>query len=795
MSEAPRVLLIYPPFSMPDKPYISLPVLAAHLRGRGIVVRALDANIEFLRRYAAPENVARGRAFAAARFAELNDRQALDAESLLEYLSLAEAFAGENAGEEPDPFADRSLPIDERMRLFRRALLFANAPNFPEGVDFIVTTGYIRHISKAGRFSPGDLVAAAAADSWLYRELRAILEPALKDRETPVVGISAAFPDQALAAFISARIIKEHRSDCHVVLGGTYVASHLRSADRPELFRWVDSLVLDDGERPLERLVSELSGDAPDLAAVPGLVWRRGNEILRNAAAPPIGLEEAPPPDYSIYDLDRYLVPRDRMALLFRLSSGCPWARCAFCRTELPFIRDHVQPTAERLYGQLRATVEATGVRIFHFTDDAASPPVMESLSRKLAAQGPAIRWMVNFRVDPRLTLERLLLFEQAGCHSLYLGIESYNDRILKLMRKGISVAQIDRTLDVLSWTDIRVTAYMIVGFPGETEAEALSSFAGIARLVKEGKIHECIYNVFELVPYSAVFREKAKFGVADVSTDPAQDLEPTATRFRSEGMTRERAFELCRRFIAELAVGDRSAPEPEPPRSLVVGGEPLALRFDLAEARRLAARIPALAVGHSRARARGLEASGISLGPRKKAGGAFTVWLTGLPGSGKTTLRKALAAALGAAGLAVEELDSDELPPEAAGSLGREPRDREIRARLLAYAAWRLNRRGISCAVAAVVPWAAVRTELRSLLPGYVEVWVKCRPDTAERRDPQGLYALARSGRLRGFTGVDESYEQPVAPDLVIDTDTATIGQGVESIRACLRERGYLTP
>ena len=169
-----------------------------------------------------------------------------------------------------------------------------------------------------------------------------------------------------------------------------------------------------------------------------------------------------------------------------------------------------------------------------------------------------------------------------------------------------------------------------------------------------------------------------------------------------------------------------------------------------------------------------------------------FTVWLTGLPASGKTTILCALAEAIEGTGMAVERLDSDYVDPRVVKDLGTGRAARDTRARLLAFTASRLNRHGVACVAAASTPRSAVRAELRGIIGNLVEVFVSCPLSVAEERDPKGLYAIARRGLIPDFTGVGEPYEEPQHPDITVYTDREPVEQSVQRIYDHLVKGGY---
>jgi adenylylsulfate kinase-like enzyme len=171
----------------------------------------------------------------------------------------------------------------------------------------------------------------------------------------------------------------------------------------------------------------------------------------------------------------------------------------------------------------------------------------------------------------------------------------------------------------------------------------------------------------------------------------------------------------------------------------------------------------------------------------------AFTLWLTGIPAIGKSTTAAHVHDLVAQAGCPIERLDSDTLaarfgPLLAAGAAGR-----DLLARCMAVTALHLNRQGIACVCAATTPRRRVREQHRAMLPRYIEVYCRGSVATARRRDPRGLYALADQGLLEGFTGVDEPYEAPPRPDLVLDMDTWPPARCAEAVRDHLRACGLL--
>src|SRR5580658_6050151 len=159
----------------------------------------------------------------------------------------------------------------------------------------------------------------------------------------------------------------------------------------------------------------------------------------------------------------------------------------------------------------------------------------------------------------------------------------------------------------------------------------------------------------------------------------------------------------------------------------------------------------------------------------------AEVIWLTGLSGSGKTTLAMAVAGRLERHGQSVEVLDGDTLRTFMPAGFSRE--EQEAHARRVAFLASRLAHHGITTIVALVSPYRASRAYARSLCERFVEVYVSTPLDVCERRDPKGLYLRARAGLLKQFTGIDDPYEEPEAPDLELDTSDLTIDSATTKV------------
>lgn len=172
-----------------------------------------------------------------------------------------------------------------------------------------------------------------------------------------------------------------------------------------------------------------------------------------------------------------------------------------------------------------------------------------------------------------------------------------------------------------------------------------------------------------------------------------------------------------------------------------------------------------------------------------------FTIWFTGLSGAGKSTLSTMIQERLAKRGRNVEILDGDIVRTHLSKGLTFSKEDRDTNIKRIAFVCGLLTRNGVATISAAIAPYREARAWARNEIGNFVEIYVKCPIEVCRQRDVKGLYKLADEGKLKGFTGIDDPYEAPENPELVIETDQETPEQSVEHILLKLEELGYLDP
>jgi adenylylsulfate kinase len=172
-----------------------------------------------------------------------------------------------------------------------------------------------------------------------------------------------------------------------------------------------------------------------------------------------------------------------------------------------------------------------------------------------------------------------------------------------------------------------------------------------------------------------------------------------------------------------------------------------------------------------------------------------FTIWFTGLSGAGKSTLSEIVETRLKAHGRNVEILDGDIVRTHLSKGLGFSREDRDTNIKRIAFVCSLLARNGVISISAAISPYREAREWARKEIENFVEIYVKCPIEVCRERDVKGLYRLVDEGKIKNFTGVDDPYEEPEHPELLIETDKESIEESVTRIFAKLVELGYLEP
>lgn len=517
------LLLVNPPLWNAFAPHLAVPLLLAVAKEAGFQARGLDLSAESMDCLLSPSGLAalEDRLVARAGSAdELTDRRARRGLMLMPHV-VSHIDAAKDTLRSlaalADPVATRQANITLRNALWVASAAFDRAK-----IDLFANDLY-----HSARSSAEVLAATTDLDRNVYRWAFEYL--GLADRITElnpaVIGISVSADTQLVAAMTVARMARETGWGGQLVLGGNFVTRiATRWRQRHPFFDLVDSMVLHEGEDAI--IAACANAVTRRSRPVPGEVRPDGDRLVRTQTKT-VDLECLPAPDYRDFDLTKYLAPGPILPTY--ASRSCAWD-CAFC--SIPFASNKFRSrSSERIVAEMTTLERRHGARHFCLVDEIATTHSLRTLSDELLDHRKDYSWYAETRVSAawkRPLTDRLYA---SGCRRLSLGIESYNQRVLDKMRKGTKVEVIDSSIEAFLRSGIPVHLFCIVGFPGETAAEAARTIdyaSGVcARASDEFGLPETTWAAapFVLDLHSPVGQQPHEYGLIIIPPPPEEDL------------------------------------------------------------------------------------------------------------------------------------------------------------------------------------------------------------------------------------------------------------------------------
>lgn len=338
-----------------------------------------------------------------------------------------------------------------------------------------------------------------------------------------LVCMTCPFPGQLLGSLRLGAWLAEHRPAAKRALGGGYPSTELRRVSDPRLFDFIDYLSIDDGELPLQQICGRF--ETPEAVLHNTFVREDGKVVFHGASCATRRFRQLPGPDYSGVALDRYLnmvfglnrvsrLQNEGPWLKLTAAHGCYWKKCTFCDIHLPYIGDFDPIPASQIADQMDAMHAQTGWSSFHFTDEAAPPPLLVNLALELLRRGRTYRFWGNVRFDPGFTPDRCRVLAAAGMVAVTGGLEVASDELLPRMAKGIAVPQVAKVLQAFTQANILTHAYLIYGFPGETKQNTVDSLEIIRQFMAARVLYSGYYHRFTATAHSPVGRKPELYGI-----------------------------------------------------------------------------------------------------------------------------------------------------------------------------------------------------------------------------------------------------------------------------------------
>ena len=399
--------------------------------------------------------------------------------------------------------------------------------------DFIVECvdenfGFSRYAERLGR--------SANSFDELYSELQnetthidkitlKILEERVREIQPNLVLISVPFPGNLYSAFRCAQYIKSNYPSVKIAMGGGFPNTELRSLKDKRVFEFFDFITLDDGELPVELLNSNVK--IPNSNEFKRTFVLENNEVVykNNTTKSDYKQSEVGTPDYSDLFLDKYIsvieianpmhsLWSDGRWNKLTMAHGCYWGKCTFCDISLDYIKIYEPIAAKILVDRMEELIAQTGETGFHFVDEAAPPALMREVALEILKRKLVVSWWTNIRFEKSFTKDLCILLKASGCIAVSGGLEVASDRLLELIKKGVTVEQVAKVTSYFTEAGIMVHAYLMYGYPTQTIQETVDSLEMVRQLFQVGTIQSGFWHQFAMTAHSPVGLNPDEFGV-----------------------------------------------------------------------------------------------------------------------------------------------------------------------------------------------------------------------------------------------------------------------------------------
>jgi len=551
----PKVYLITPPFTQLNTPYPATAYLKGFLNTKGIAAGQADLGIEVMLRLfsgkglqqlfetieAQPHKVWSANA---QRILKLKAAYLRTIDAVIAFLqdknpTLAHLICTGNYLPEASRFAQLAdlewafgtMGIRDKARHLATLYLEDISDLIVETVDPYF--GFSRYAERLGRSAASfdDLYGALqGAATYTDHLLFALLEEKMATEQPDLVALSVPFPGNLYSAFRCGQWVKAHYPQIKVCLGGGYANTELRSVSDTRVFEFVDYITLDDGEAVLLNLLEHLEGSRTQDALKRTLLLANGEVRYCNGSLQPdYKQKDVGTPDYAGLPLDAYLSVIEIANPMHRLwndgrwnkltlAHGCYWGKCTFCDISLDYIRVYEATTAKVLVDRIEELIARTGQTGFHFVDEAAPPALMREVALEILRRGLTVVWWTNIRFEKSFTRDLCLLLAASGCIAVSGGLEVASDRLLQLIDKGVTVAQVARVAAHFTEAGIMVHAYLMYGFPTQTAQETIDALEVVRQLFQAGIVQSGFWHQFAMTAHSPVGMNPDKYKVKRVT-------------------------------------------------------------------------------------------------------------------------------------------------------------------------------------------------------------------------------------------------------------------------------------
>lgn len=558
-----KVLLLFPPSWHPSQPYLSLPSLTAFLRQNGVrdVVQR-DVNIELLdilltkktcgefyqrivdtlRSVDMPGEASRrgaSRDYQEKRQALMNALELIP--SVIDKVEPAKNTLRSEGFYDLERYMESVNTVNETLGILSAVYYPSSMTALNNDMRYSVYSS--REIFKA----LDDAEENIFLDLYKDHILSSILEFSPK-----VLGISITSTSQIIPGLTLAKLIKDRNKEIHITIGGSVFTKLIENVKKADgLFSVVDSVVVFEGEHALLRLVEQVGGER-DFAKVPNLIYRENNVTRMNEPFFAEDLNRLPTPDFDGFPLGLYLSPAS--VLPVQTSRGCYYRKCAFCNLHLDH-RNFRLRQPELILEDIHKLSQKYNTPYFFFTDESVPMNQLRKISQGILKNQWDIKWMGGVRFESALTGDVLGMLHASGCQKLVFGLESYNQRMLDLMKKGTKVDVVKKVLDECLQAGISFHLYIIIGFPTETENEALETIGFVLnKEYLDSPGFSCLPSLFGMEKDSPITQNPSEYGLRSIMSPKGEDLGLGYFYEVEQGMSPEEAGRMYHYAISQLS-------------------------------------------------------------------------------------------------------------------------------------------------------------------------------------------------------------------------------------------------
>lgn len=553
-----KVLLLFPPSWHPSQPYLSLPSLTAFLKQNGVSdVAQRDLNIELLDAlltrkecnefYQRIVDKIRGMDRAPVHAPQYQEQyQTLfdAAETIPAILDRVETAKNTLRSE---AFYDLERYM-ESVHVVNEALRNMSALCYPS----VMTS--VSNNMRYSVYSSQDIFRALDDEDeniFLGLYQRHVLSSVLK-YSPDMVGISITNTSQIIPGLTLAKLIKNQNREIHITVGGSVFTKLIENIKKIDsLFSVVDSFIVFEGEHALLELAQQLNGKR-DFKKVPNLVYRENGVTKVNEPFYTEDLNKLPTPDFDGFPLKLYHAPAS--VLPVQTSRGCYYSKCSFCNLHLDHRSFRLRST-ELLLEDIGSLSQKYNTPYFFFTDESVPINKLREISEGLMERRWDLKWMGGVRFEGSLDNDLLEKMSKSGCQKLVFGLESYNQRVLDLMKKGIKTDVVKRVLDACLQVGIAFHLYIIIGFPTETDKEALESLDFVLQKEYLNSLgFSCLPSLFGMEKDSPITHNPSEYGLRSIMSPRGEDMGLGYFFDVEQGMSPEEAEGMYHYIIERLS-------------------------------------------------------------------------------------------------------------------------------------------------------------------------------------------------------------------------------------------------